>query len=221
LLESALLALEASRHESGSVKASMEAENAELADQARAPRRKLVSGQRYLRGLFSGGTLCYEAQVVWQDMSIHPVYSNAALPGAPVLADPMRSLGHTAVDLGEEDFTFGRLHPMIDQEVRLRRLQQEARDPEVAAIMLDIVIGYGAHPDPAAELGPAVKKAHEAAKAGGRNLCVVASVTGTEQDPQCLGRVVGDLERAGAMVCGSNAAAARLAGLLVSDRAEH
>ncbi len=216
LEESALLALEAARFPIGEVKASLKAEAARLADQAKSLRTGLAAGQRYLRGLFAGGTLCYEAQVVWKDMSIGPVQSNAPLPGAPTLQDPLRSCEHTAVDMGEEEFTLGRLHPMIDQDLRIRRLMQEASDPEVAAVMLDVVLGYGANADPASELGPGIQGARDLALGAHRNLCVVASVTGTDRDPQHRGRVVTALERAGAIVCESNAAAARLTGLLVS-----
>ncbi len=83
------------------------------------------------------------------------------------LADSTKSIEHTAVDLGEEEFTVGRPHPMIDNDLRIRRLLQEARDPEVAVIMLDVVLGYGAHPDPASELGEAVEEAKMLAHARG------------------------------------------------------
>ena len=142
-----------------------------------------------------------------------PVYSNAPLPGRPTLPDPAKSYQHSAIDLGEEEFTVGRPHPMIDNDLRIRRLMQEARDPEVAVIMLDCVIGYGAHPDPAAELGPAIQQARQLARG---ELLVVASVTGTEEDPQRLSAQVAALQAAGAIVCKSNAAAARLTGLVVS-----
>jgi FdrA protein len=108
----------------------------------------------------------------------------------------------------------GRPHPMIDNDLRIRRLLQEARDPEVAVIMLDVVIGYGAHPDPASELGPAIRQAKQLAD---RELIVVASVTGTEQDPQRLSVQAAALQAAGAIVCDSNAAAAKLTALLVKD----
>jgi FdrA protein len=120
------------------------------------------------------------------------------------------------VDLGEEEFTVGRPHPMIDNDLRIRRLLQEARDPEVAVIMLDVVIGYGAHPDPASELAQAVEDAQKLARAEDRELTFVASVTGTEKDPQSLSRTVSALEHAGVIVCDSNSAAARLTALLVS-----
>jgi FdrA protein len=170
----------------------------------------LKPGQRYVRGLFSGGTLCYEAQVIWRDLLAELVFSNAPLEKGQQLADSMRSVGHSAVDLGEEEFTVGRLHPMIDNALRIRRLLQEGRDSEVAVIMLDVVIGYGAHPDPAAELAQAVRRTAAVAAEAGRELVFVASVTGTELDPQRLSRQVETLQESGVIVCASNAAAARL-----------
>jgi FdrA protein len=149
--------------------------------------------------------------VVWRDLLAEPVWSNAPLDPAQQLEDSAVSRGHTAVDLGEEEFTVGRLHPMLDNALRIRRLPDEARDPQVAAIVLDVVLGYGAHPDPAAELGPAVVQAKRSAQANGRELIVIASVTGTDADPQNRRRQVERLAAAGVIVCTSNAAAAHLA----------
>jgi succinyl-CoA synthetase alpha subunit len=172
-------------------------------------------GQKYLRGLFSGGTLCYEAQVVWKDSLDLPVYSNAPLPGNPKMDDATISIGHTAVDLGEEEFTVGRPHPMINNDLRIRRLLQEAHDPEVKVIMLDVVLGYGVHPDPASELAPAIQEAQAIARKAGREMFFVASVTGTENDPQGYEHTVLTLVNAGVIVCESNAEAARTVGFLV------
>jgi succinyl-CoA synthetase alpha subunit len=183
---------------------------------AESLRARLSPGQRYLRGLFSGGTLCYEAQVIWQEALPEPVYSNAPLWSEHRLPDSTQSLKHTAVDLGEEEFTVGRPHPMIDNDLRIRRLLREAQDPELAVLMLDMVLGYGAHPDPVSELGPAVHKARDMASQEGRELIVVASVTGTQDDPQGLEDQVRALEGAGVTVCQSNAAASRLAAMIVS-----
>jgi FdrA protein len=188
----------------------------DLSAQAATLRSSLQPGQRYLRGLYSGGTLCYEAQVIWRDVLPEPVFSNAPLNEAQQLPDSTQSQRHSAVDLGEEEFTVGRLHPMMDNDLRIRRLLQEARDPEVAVILLDVVIGYGAHPDPLAELGPAIRKARSQAAVAGRELVFIASVTGTEADPQRLSRQVSALDDAGAIVCASNAAAARLAAAIVT-----
>jgi FdrA protein len=171
---------------------------------------RLKPGQRYLRGLFSGGTLCYEAQAIWRELLAEPVFSNAPLDEAHRLPDSLHSQGHCAVDLGEEEFTVGRPHPMIDNDLRIRRLLGEAGDPQTAVIMLDVVLGYGAHPDPAGELAPVIRQARQAAREAGGELPVVASVTGTEADPQRLSRQVQALTEAGVVVCSSNAAAARL-----------
>jgi succinyl-CoA synthetase alpha subunit len=182
-----------------------------------SPNVSFAPSQRYLRGLFSGGTLCYEAQVIWRDRLTAPVFSNAPLSPAQHLPDSTHSQGHTAVDLGEEEFTVGRPHPMIDNDLRIRRLLQEARDPETAVILLDVVLGYGAHGDPAAELAPAVQQAQQIAREAQRQLVFVASVTGTEGDPQGLTRQVRALESAGVLVCPSNAAAARLVSDLIKQ----
>jgi FdrA protein len=216
LYECALLTAQVVRPESADIKAFLATENAGLAEQAKKLRQKLNADQPYLRGLFSGGTLAYEAQVIWKDILESPVYSNAPLPEGPALPDSTKSYQHTAVDLGEEEFTVGRPHPMIDNDLRVRRLLQEARDPQVGVIMLDVVLGYGAHPDPASELGKAVEEARKLGRGEKRELLVVASVTGTEDDPQSLSRTTSTLERAGVIVCNSNSAAARLTGLLVS-----
>lgn len=186
-----------------------------LREEAISLRTDLQPGQKYLRGLFSGGTLCYEAQVIWSGMLSQPVLSNAPLRKTDQLPDSTHSQGNCAVDLGEEEFTVGRPHPMIDNDLRIRRLMQEARDPEVAAVVMDVVLGYGAHPNPAAELGPAISHAKQFAREAGRELIIVVSVTGTEQDPQVRSRQVEALEASGAIVCESNAMAAELTGLIV------
>jgi FdrA protein len=216
LQECSLLAARAVHSGTDDLPAAIQNENTLLAQRASELKRGLDRRQRSLRGLFSGGTLCYEAQVVWEDMQVSPVNSNAPLPGGTALPDSTRSLGHTAVDLGEEEFTVGRPHPMIDNDLRIRRLLQEARDPETAVIMLDVVLGYGAHPDPASELGQAIRQARGLARMDGRTLPVVASVTGTQDDPQGLQHTISSLQAAGADVCDSNAAAARLTGMIVS-----
>lgn len=180
-------------------------------------RTQLASGQRYLRGLYSGGTLCYETQSIWKKMLKDPVYSNAPFPGNSVLEDPTRSIANSAIDLGEEEFTIGRPHPMIDLDLRLRRMSQEAQDSQVAAILLDVVLGYGAHPDPDSLLAPAIRELKDRAHRQGRELIVISSVVGTEGDPQKRSKTIRALENAGAVVCESNAAAAMLAGYLFSD----
>jgi succinyl-CoA synthetase alpha subunit len=216
LQEAALLAAAAVQgHKDASVDKLIERESIDLQALAARYRERLQPGQRYLRGLFSGGTLAAESLVVWSDMGLD-VWSNVAVDKRWKLQDTTRCAGHCALDLGEEEFTVGRPHPMIDNDLRTRRLRQEAEDPETAVVMLDVVLGYGAHLDPAAEFGPAIGQARAAAAVEGRDTLLVASVTGTADDPQGMERQVQALESAGVMVCDSNAAAARLAGFLVS-----
>jgi len=173
-----------------------------------------ASGQRYLRGLFSGGTLAYEAQLILQNYA-PVIYSNAPLHKDHKLASSLVSQEHTIIDLGEDEFTVGRLHPMMDNDLRIRRLHQEASDPKVAVILLDVVLGYGAHPNPASELAPAIVQARAEVEKAGRYLEVVAVVTGTDQDPQNLSAQMQQLQSAGACVETSNEAAARHVGQLI------
>ena len=100
-----------------------------------------------MRGLFSGGTFCAEAQILFSNQ-LSNVYSNAPAGRAKQLKDSLKSRKNTVVDLGEDEFTVGRPHPMIDYSLRNRRNLQEAADAETAVILLDVVLGYGANPDP-------------------------------------------------------------------------
>ncbi len=170
--------------------------------------------QRYIRGLFSGGTLCYEAMIVLRDY-IGDVYSNATLYDQPVLADVNASHANTVIDMGDRNFTQGRPHPMIDPTLRQARILQEAQDTEVAVLLMDVVLGYGSHPNPAGALAGAIAEAKAQVRARGGHLAVVASVCGTEQDPQNLERQVQQLSQAGAIVMPSNAQAARMAGWIL------
>jgi succinyl-CoA synthetase alpha subunit len=163
--------------------------------------------QKYLRGLFAGGTFCYEAQHVLQSGGL-VVRSNAPLDKRFSLADPMRSVGHALVDLGDEQFTEGRAHPMMDPALRQERLLLESRDREVAAVLLDFVLGHNAAPDPVGDLLPAIVTAKQAVARRGGRLSVVASVCGTEGDPQGLHSQVAALEGADVVVLPSNAQAA-------------
>lgn len=179
---------------------------------------RFAPGQRYLRGLFSGGTLAYEALLILQAQfagSQAGVYSNISKDKQFRLTDSLVSQENTLIDLGEDEFTVGRLHPMLDNDLRLRRLEVEAADPSVAVILLDVVLGYGAHPDPAGELAPAIAQARGLAEKAGRYLEVVAVVSGTDQDPQEMDGQVAQLEAAGVKVFTSNDAAARFAGQIV------
>jgi FdrA protein len=168
-----------------------------------------------LRGLFAGGTLCDEAMVI-ASQRLGPIRSNVPLrPELRLAPLPMLGTtgtsGHVMIDFGDDDLTAGRPHPMIDQSLRLERLAAEAADPATAVILLDVVLGHGAHPDPASELAPAIA----AARVRG-GVAVVTSLIGAASDPQDLARQAAALQSAGAHVFGSNAAAARFACDLVA-----
>ena len=171
----------------------------EYAQVAEDEARRLATGQRAVRGLYSGGTFRTEAALLWGDLGIP----------------------FTAIDLGDDEFTVGRPHPMIDPSTRIARIAQEARDPSTAAIVLDVVLGFGAHEDPAGALAPAIVQAKATSARDGRYLSVVAFVCGTEADPQRLSAQQAKLSDAGAVVMPGSTAAARLAGHIGRLAASH
>jgi FdrA protein len=160
-----------------------------------------------LRGLYSGGTLAEES-IIAAGRSLGDIHSAAPLRHG--LPDP-GGLGHVIVDLGADEFTVGRPHPMIDPSLRIALLAQQAADPDVAVLLLDIVLGYAADPDPAERLAPAIAAAINRATADGRTLSVVIALCGTSADPQDREAQATALIAAGAVVFASNAAAARAA----------
>jgi FdrA protein len=165
-------------------------------------------GTRYrLAALFSGGTLCDEAMHIWAEQ-LGPIYSNIPLKPDCHLAQGPRAGGHFAIDFGADEYTHGRPHPMIDPSLRLKRLWEEAGNPEIGVILLDIVLGYCSHPDPAAVYAPVIAGALEQAGAQGRELRFVISLCGTEGDPQHLSAQAARFREAGAEVFTSNADAA-------------
>jgi len=183
---------------------------------AKVPTVKFAQGQRWLRALYSGGTFCTEAQLIWKPLGLH-TWSNVPVDKADALENPKQSSReHSAIDLGDDEFTVGRPHPMIDQGARIERLLKEAADPEVAVIVLDVVLGYGAHADPAGALAPAIREAKAIAARAGRELAIVAFACGTDDDPQPLRAQDKALLASGALVAQSSVAAARLAAALVA-----
>ena len=163
-----------------------------------------------LRGLFSGGTFVSEAQVILPEL-IGQVKSNAPLDKKNKLADSMKLSGHAVIDLGEDEFTVGRPHPMIDFTLRNKMIVSEAARHEVSVLLLDLVLGYGSNLKPLDDILPPLAAAFKSNK----ELSIVASVTGTETDPQVRSKVVKALEAAGVLVMPSNAGACRLAGEII------
>ena len=144
---------------------------------------KFAPTQKYIRGLYSGGTFCFEASLLLSQV-LSPVYSNTPVGGTLRLDDVWRSKAHTLVDLGDDVFTRGRPHPMIDHRLRNERIAKEADDAETAVILLDVVLGYGSHMDPASEIVPAIEGARKRAATAGREVAFVGFVCGTDRDPQ-------------------------------------
>lgn len=167
----------------------------ELANQPVSKQVEVKPIDGYLRGLFSGGTLAYEVLNGLQ-LFLSPIFSNSAIRDEQELDNPLNSNAHTILDLGEDDFTVGRLHPMMDNDLRLRRMKQEAEDKDVGLILLDVVLGEGSHPNPASELAPAIA-AHRKAR---KELEFVALVVGTDEDPQQIDEQIAQLTKAGAVV---------------------
>jgi succinyl-CoA synthetase alpha subunit len=181
--------------------------NEKIATPSGTPR--LANSQKYIRGLFSGGTFCFQATMMLQEgMDVH---SNSSVGRSLPLKDIWKSEGHTLIDLGDDVFTRGRPHPMIDYRLRTERIVQEARDPEMAVLLLDVVLGFGSNLDPAAELVPALKQARSIAEKQLRGFVCVGHVCGTAGDPQVLSRQEEALKSVGMFLAESNAQAVRLA----------
>jgi FdrA protein len=169
------------------------------------PARESVSGQAV--GLFCGGTLAQEAWDVLHRAGLE-VRSNVAAEPALKIRPGAEAAGHVVWDLGDDAFTAGKPHPMIAPSLRDDEVVRYANDPAVGIVLVDCVLGHGAHPDPGGSLADAAKRATELAGKDGRDLLVIASVTGTDGDPQSRSRQVATLDEAGVLVAPSNAAAA-------------
>jgi len=170
---------------------------------------RVGASRRAVRGFFTGGTLCYEAQVVLTG-ALGPVYSN--IPLRPELGLPAPAGAHVCLDLGEEEYTQGRPHPMIDPAARTEILRAQAFGKDIAVVLLDVVIGHGSHADPAGQVAGAC------ADVVASGAAVVAYVLGTGGDPQGLERQRQTLREAGALVTGSSAQAARAAAAIAARR---
>lgn len=158
--------------------------------------------RRHLRGLFSGGTLCYEEALFLgpRSTSWNPTWPSPRISSCTIRP---RARGNCCVDLGEDEFTQGRPHPIIDLGLRLERMAEDMADPTVRAILLDVVLGYGAHPDPAAELSEAIGRFRRGLADGGP--VIPAHVCGTDADPVNMSRQEEVLRQAGVFLYPTNA----------------
>ena len=188
-------------------------------EQARLTQEKAAWSpeQKHLRGLFAGGTFCYQTQHILNEAGI-ATYSNAPLEPRYALADPDVSREHTVVDMGDDYYTLGKPHPMIDSTLRRQRILTEGRDPQVAVLLLDFILGYNAATDPVGDLLDAILEARQNAQRHGRHLTIVASICGTDGDPQDLRLQTQMLGEGGVIVFQSNARAAAFCCGLLKDR---
>jgi FdrA protein len=163
----------------------------------------LRPAQQWIKGLYTGGTLAVEAAMLLRE--------SLGIPQGPVhdAGYLLQSGGHEVIDLGDDAYTRGRPHPMIDPSIRNERLAAIFNDPRNAVLLLDVVLGYGSDPDPVGALAPRLAKELAALHTAGRDIAVVASVCGTENDPQSLSTQTLALQQAGVTVMPSNAAAVR------------
>jgi len=161
---------------------------------------RLAPRQRSIRRLYSGGTLCKEARLILEQT-----------------LGPERMTDHVLIDLGDDEYTVGRPHPVIDFRLRNEKIVAAAQDPATGVILLDVVLGHGANPDPAEALLPALERARREAAGQGRHLVIIASVCGTAADPQDLHRQEATLETVGVLLASSNGQAARLASVVIEQ----
>ena len=158
-----------------------------------------AEGQRFVRGVFCGGTICDEVFYVLKPR-LGNVFSNVAKNQSDILPVGQKSHDNSLIDMGSDEFTQGRAHPMIDPSLRNARLVEEASDPETAVILLDFVLGYGSNEDPVGAAKESIKQAFKIANEAGRHLEIVAYVLGTDRDSQGKVAQVALLEQLGVRV---------------------
>lgn len=192
---------------------------ARLDELARCEAAKLTGEQKYMRGLYCGGSLAEEA-IALSEPKLGPLYGNIAFLPDHVLEDPFHSREDCLIDIGAEEFTLGKPHVAIDPSPRCERFLQEAADPETAVILMDFLLGYALCEDPAGMMADTIRQGIAEAAAQGRHLTVVASICGSDLDPQGLEAQKKILEDAGVIVMDNNGEASRLTAAIIQHRRE-
>lgn len=185
----------------------------------KSEREKLTEVQTDIRGLFCGGTLTTEAMILVRSLNME-VKSNVAEKPSEQLEDLSTSNGHTFLDMGEDEFTQGKPHPMIEPSLRNERILKEAKDPKTAVILLDFELGFGGHENPVAETIETINEAKRIASKQDRHLSVIAYICGTAQDKQNFQEQKEQLQAAGVYVTSSNALAAKMASMIVNEEVD-
>lgn len=191
--------------------------NIPLVEEVRA---KLAPEQKYIRGLFCGGTLCDESMYLAME-KLNNIYSNIQKNPDFLLKDINVSQEHTFIDFGDDDFTNGKPHPMIDPSSRIERFLQEAKDPTVGVIVMDFVLGFGSHEDPVGVMLPAIIEAKQFAEKEGRHLEIIGYVLGTDLDTPNIDEQVEKLVDAGVTHASSSTNAGLLAREMVLKGENH
>ncbi len=172
-------------------------------------KKNIKPSQKYLRGLFTGGTLAYEVMNYMEQQGFE-INSNIATKKEYELKNPNISVGNTVIDFGDDYFTSGRPHPMIDPSIRAERIEKELQDEEVAVVVMDFVLGYGSNEDPVGETIPSILKAKEVAALKGNTVLFIAYVCGTDDDPNDYRGSIKRLRDLDVVVVESNYKAAKL-----------
>lgn len=180
---------------------------------------QMAPSQHYLRGIYCGGSLAEET-LTQVECKLGPLYGNIAFSPEYMLEDPYVSYKDCMIDIGAETFTAGRPHVAIDPAPRIERFLQEARDPETAVILMDFLLGYALCEDPAGMMTDVIRQGVAEAEAEGRHLCVIASICGSDLDPQGFDTQKKRLEDCGVIVMENNGVASRLAAAIIAKRRE-
>ncbi len=192
---------------------------AEIEETAMMESGKMQSDQKYLRGIYCGGSLAEETLIL-MEQKLGRIYANMAFDKENMLPNPFESKYNTIIDIGDEDFTHGRPHVAIDPTVRVDRFIKEARDKETAVVLMDFLLGYALHEDPAGVMAETIKTEKKLAAAHGRYLSVIASICGSDMDPQNYDEQKKKLQDAGVIVMDNNGAAARMAASVIEFQKE-
>lgn len=178
--------------------------------------RGMSPQQRYVRGLFTGGTYCDEAMRAMQAY-IGGIYSNCPVSPRLLLEDSRKTHHNACVDYGEDEFTVGKPHPTMEPSIRKPYILREGNDPHIAVMLFDFIFAAPAHPDPVGVVLEEIRQAQAAAASRGGKLAVVAAVCGTDADFQNLSEQKDKLRSIGAYVCDTNYLAAKLAGKIIQQ----
>ena len=215
LEEAAIMAVELARGGKPEKRDIVAEDKAAFAPIVAAERAKLGAEQKYMRGLFCGGTHSEEAVTLLQEF-VPNMQSNIAFGKVDLLADRHQSVRNSLVDMGDEVFTKGKPHPVMDPSILVDRMIQEAHDPEVGVILFDLLYGHAIHADPVGAIEEALKEIRRIEVEEGRHICMIASLCGTDIEPQDVADQARRLKEYGVILEPSNAKAALLAGLIVS-----